>query len=160
MPRRPRRSLVPALVVAAALVSGGCGGDDATTDGGESSEQATPGIGPHGPVVGTGSTGTTAAPPASDTLAAGSSSVIRFEAPAEVSCTGTTADVQVVYVTTGLDAVGFAIDGTGVQSTPPSTSGQHTLSIPCDDRVHTIVLVGSGPSGPAFATRAVAARPA
>lgn len=87
-----------------------------------------------------------------------SSHVLRFDAPASVACTGS-ATVGVTYETVDLTTVAFVVDDatSGVQV---PTSGTNELSVPCDGGVHTIMLIGTGPAGPAFASRAVTTQPA
>ena len=85
--------------------------------------------------------------------------VLRFDAPADVSCTGATADVTITYATADLTAVAIVVDGQpAAGTTAPPTSGEYSIALPCDGNVHTIQLVGSGPSGPAFASKAVVTR--
>jgi hypothetical protein len=93
-----------------------------------------------------------------DTTLGSSAEVIRFDAPTEVSCTST-ATVTVSYVTRGVDAIGFVVDGAAASGPPAATSGTYDVSLPCDGRVHTILLAGSGAGAPVFATKAVATRP-
>jgi hypothetical protein len=93
-----------------------------------------------------------------DTVLESSAEVVRFDAPAEVPCTST-ATVAVSYATRGVDAIGFVVDGAAVSGPPAPTSGTYEVSIPCDGRVHTILLAGSGSGDPVFATKAVATRP-
>ena len=89
-----------------------------------------------------------------DTTVGSGARVLRFEAPTDVSCTGDTATIQVVYETVDLTAVSFIVDGkplTGSAapgSVAPATSGSYPVSVPCDGNVHTIQLVGAGPIGP------------
>ena len=69
------------------------------------------------------------------------------------------ANVTFTYATVDLTAVAFVVDGqSAAGATPPPTSGEYSVAVPCDGNVHTIQLVGSGPSGPAFASKAVVTR--
>ena len=99
------------------------------------------------------STGDTATRPGTDSL------ILRFDAPADVSCTGATAAVTLTYATVDLTAVAIVVDGQpAAGATAPPTSGEYSVALPCDGNAHTIQLIGSGPSGPAFASKAVVTR--
>ncbi len=105
--------------------------------------------------------GSTTAPLTNDTATrpGPDSRVVRFDAPGDVSCTGDTANITVTYTTVDLTAVAFVVDNGPVAGAPaPPTSGEYSIALPCDGNVHSIQLVGSGPSGPAFASKAVVTR--
>jgi hypothetical protein len=102
---------------------------------------------------------TTPASSTPDGTAATDSEVVRFDAPAEITCTTPEGSVRVSYVTRDVTTVAFAVDGASAGGAVPPISGEHDVSVPCDGRVHTILLVAVGPSGQAVATRAVATRP-
>jgi len=148
---------VVALSVAAAVIAG-CGGDAADTAG--------EGRDTSNPVDSTAPTSTSHPPTettTADPAASGASGVVAFEVPSQVTCTaGTTAVVAVSYRTKGLQAVGLVVDGQTQPAgeTAPSgdgaeVAGTATVTLPCDGNVHTIMLIGSGTDGPAFASKAV-----
>ena len=139
---------VPSGLALAIVALAGCSGGDSTTV--------------NDPVIPTHpeSVSTTAPPYGSHRDGPGSDGrVLRFDAPADVSCTGATTNVTFTYATVDLTAVAFVVDGqSAAGATPPPTSGEYSVAVPCDGNVHTIQLVGSGPSGPAFASKAVVTR--
>jgi hypothetical protein len=145
---RLRPTVVFPLCVGVALALGGCSGSNSST-------ANDPVTSAH---LGAGSTtapltNETATRPGADSL------VVRFDAPGDVSCTGDTTTITVTYATVDLTAVGFVVDNHPVVgATAPPTSGDYSIALPCDGNVHTLQLVGSGPSGPAFASKAVATR--
>jgi hypothetical protein len=101
------------------------------------------------------------APAPGDTALAPGAEVLRFETAADIPCVPPTASVEVTYETRGLDAVGFVVDGaTAPTADAPPAGATVAVSVPCDGKVHTVMLVGSGADGPAFASKAVATRPA
>jgi hypothetical protein len=143
-----RRAL--ALIVVACTAAAGCGGEREAT-------------GPPATHTGTtGSTGSTVPPPTGSTpdgTAPVESEVLRFDAPAEVACTTGDTSVRVTYVTRDVTTVAFAVDGQSVTGAAAPLSGEYDVAVPCDGRVHTILLVAVGPPGQAVATRAVRAQP-
>jgi hypothetical protein len=54
--------------------------------------------------------------------------------------------VTVHFATTGAKAVRLLVDGTAAPGTG-DLAGSATLTIPCDDTAHTVVLVAVDPSG-------------
>lgn len=141
-----RRLLVAAAAVA---VLGGCGDDGESTSSRSTVSTASP-VAP--------SPTTTVGP--GDTTVGPGSEILRLDAPSEIDCTAASVDVVVAYSTRNLAAVGFAVDGIAVTGPAAPMSGTYTLALPCDGRVHTIMLIGSGPGGPVFGSEAVATRPA
>lgn len=145
----------------AVAVLAGCGGDAADTvgDGPESTELSAPADPSMQSSTSHPPTETTTADPA----ASGAGGVVAFEVPSQVTCTaGSTAAVTVSYRTKGLQAVGLVVDGQTQPAgdTAPSgdgaeVAGSATVTLPCDGNVHTIMLIGSGADGPAFASKAV-----
>ena len=145
---RIRSSLAVPICVGLALALAGCSGDNSTTVSGAVTPSHPGSVSTTVP-----STGETATRPSTD------SQVLQFEAPAVVSCAGATANVTLTYVTVNLTAVGFVVDGQpATGATAPPTSGEYSVALPCDGNAHTVQLVGSGPSGPAFASKAVVTR--
>jgi len=142
--RQVRGLLVPLLVCIAA--SAGCSEDGEQASRGSARPSVTS-TSPHGTVA----TGDTALGPGPE--------VVQFEAPTEVACTSDGAVVEVSYTTRDVTAIGFAVDGASVSGPAAQTSGTYEIPLPCDGRVHTIMLVGSGAGAPVFATKAVATRP-
>jgi hypothetical protein len=76
--------------------------------------------------------------------------------------------VGIKWVTKNLTGVGLVVDGqpnTDVASMPSTTEGDFeqrggvVVELPCDGNVHTIMLIGTGTAGSAFATKAVATIP-
>jgi hypothetical protein len=146
VPRRPALSLVFLLGVTAAIAA--CSGSNETVT--DTSVAPAP----------SSSVTTTSNASSGDTAPPSNSHVVRFDAPAEVACQAGTATVRITYETIDLAAVTFIVDGqpvAGGRAAP--TSGDYSVEVACDGNVHTVMLVGTGPSGPAFATRAVATRP-
>jgi hypothetical protein len=145
------RGLILLSVVLATLVAG-CGddGEDSSRDVTRPSVTSTS---PHSPVDprDSGDTGDTALGPGPE--------VVQFEAPTEIACPSDRAMVEVSYTTRDVTAIGFAVDGASVSGPAAPISGTYDISLPCDGRVHTIMLVGSGAGAPVFATKAVATRP-
>jgi hypothetical protein len=143
-----RRLLVAAVGTLLAVLAG-CGDDESasppTTD-----RHAVVGVTPPSPT-------TTRA--GGDTSVGAAAEILRIEAPSEIDCTGATVDVEISYATRNLDAVAFAVDGASVTGPPAPASGVHTVPVPCDGRVHTVMLIGTGPDGPVFATEAIVTRP-
>jgi hypothetical protein len=136
---------VASMMVACVLAVGCSGDDDAPTP-----------TGFH-PTISTAARPTTV--PAPDDTASTDPEVIRFDAPAEIRCAASPASVRVSYTTRDVTTVAFAVDGASVGGAPPPTSGEHDIELPCDGRIHTILLVAVGPSGQAVATRAVRTEP-
>jgi hypothetical protein len=146
----PRRHLAPfAIAVAPAVVLAvaGCSSGYRSSSATSSSVPAVTQPSTDGSTSGAG-----------DSMHTDSSHVSRFDAPASVACTGT-ATVTVTYETVDLTTVAFVVDDatSGVQA---PLSGTNELSLPCDGAVHTIMLIGTGPAGPAFASRVVTTQPA
>ncbi len=84
--------------------------------------------------------------------------ITRLSAPATQACTGDSADVTVLWVTTGADTVSIAVDGGTVSDDAGrALSGSAAVPVPCDDAVHRIVLTAFG-AGTAAATHAVDVR--
>jgi hypothetical protein len=152
----PRRHLAPfAIAVAPAVVLAvaGCSSGYRSSSATSSSVPAVTQPSTDSPLSTDGSTSG-----AGDSMHTDSSHVSRFDAPASVACTGT-ATVTVTYETVDLTTVAFVVDDatSGVQA---PLSGTNELSLPCDGAVHTIMLIGTGPAGPAFASRVVTTQPA
>lgn len=142
-----RAILVPAAVSVGALGLAGCSGDSSSPT---ATETDSSDVLPH----------PTTAPQTGDTVLAPGAEVLRFDLPGDISCVPDTALVEVSYATSDLDAVGFVVDGQPVQTgAAPPTSGTFGVPVPCDGKVHTLMLIGSGAGGPAFATKAVVTRP-
>lgn len=154
---------VAPLVVAAMVSLLGCSGEASTSSSTSSSA----------PPSASGSTHPSTAAPAPEGTA-GAAGILAFDAPSEVPCTaGSTALVSVTYRTTGLAGVALVVDGAAQASTdttdPPPTSATDgmlgvqasaVVELPCDGNVHTVMLIGSGADGPAFASKAVVTRAA
>jgi hypothetical protein len=136
-----------ALLIVAGMLAMGCGGDDASPEPSGFHTSTSPSSRP------------TTTTPAPDDTAAIEPEVLRFEAPAEVRCASSEASVRVTYTTRDVTTVAFAVDGASAGGTPAPSSGEHDVAVPCNGRVHTILLVAVGPSGQAVATRAVRTQP-
>jgi hypothetical protein len=141
-------SFVVSLALGASLLAACSGGDTPPN----SASTQTSVLAPH-------ASGPTPAP--GDTALLTGSQVLQFDVPNDISCVPDVALVEVSYATRDLDAVGFVVDGVSVATPDARPDGTTVIiPVPCDGTVHTIMLVGSGAGGPAFASKAVVTRPA
>lgn len=138
VPTRLMRCAASTGLAVMAIATGSCAGDS-------SHDTGNPAVtAPRSSHIVTPTTGLSSTNPEVTTLEAGS----------PVSCTGTTATVNVRYTTLNTSTVAFLVDQTPVAGSPPA-SGSFDLSMPCDGNSHTIMLVAVGPSGQTVATKAV-----
>lgn len=84
--------------------------------------------------------------------------ITRLSAPATQACEGDTADVTLLWATTGADSVAIAVDGQPLSADAGrALSGSAAVPVPCDDAEHRITLTASG-AGTAAATHSVDVR--
>lgn len=161
------RSGLALAVASGLLVAAGCAGSNQPTDDVPPEQPAsTPlRVGPHSPggtIVlprstaprGTGLDGTTipSPDPATTTRATGadgsrppSPSIVTFTVPTPVFCAGPLATVPASYEITGADRVVFLVDGEQQPEEAPAPSGTFSLHVPCDGRVHVVILTAVSP---------------
>jgi hypothetical protein len=87
--------------------------------------------------------------------ASGDLTIVRFDMPSEVPCTGGNATATADYETTGAETVAFLVDQASVAGGPvPPLSGNHELDLSCG-ATHIVVLVAVGGGAQVLASNAV-----
>lgn len=93
-----------------------------------------------------GDTATTTGDTSPDGSRPPSPTIVSFTVPTPVFCApGPPATVPATYEITGADRVVFLVDGEQQPEEAPAPSGTFSLHMPCDGRVHVVILTAVSP---------------